>query len=192
MSRSSRTLRTIVSRHAVDLGRRDDPPVVQELAHVLGRELDRRERVLDLVRDRPRHLRPRGELIALHEARHVVEQDERARPPAGGIGKRHADDAQAHAGRRLPGRRPRSAPRRRWRRSSRARPRRRGERRPRASAGTPSPASSASAAGLIVTILSVGVGRDDAGRRVAEQGFDVVASPDRGRRAGRRARRPCD
>jgi len=157
---------------------------VQELAHVLGRQLDRRQGVLDLVRDRPRHLGPRRELIASHEARDVVEQDERSCGSAGRIGELHADDAEAErslargevdlerswdaAGARDsasasgPARGRGAARRSTPRRASAGRPDRRAAPRRRVD-GHDAPG---------------GVGRQDAGRCVAEQRLDVVPAPD--------------
>ena len=48
----------------------------------LRRELDRRQRILDLVREPPRDLGPRGVALRLHELGHVVEHDDVARRPA--------------------------------------------------------------------------------------------------------------
>ena len=42
----------------------------------LGRELDRRQRVLDLVRDAPRHVRPGRRALRLHEVGDVVDRDD--------------------------------------------------------------------------------------------------------------------
>ena len=42
-------------------------------AQALGGQLDRRQRILDLVREPPRHLAPRGDLLRPDERRHVVE-----------------------------------------------------------------------------------------------------------------------
>jgi hypothetical protein len=58
--------------------------------------------------------------------------------------------------------------------------------------GPPGRANSASAAGLIVTIRPVGVGRHDARRGVAEQRLDVVAAPDEVRALIGRAPAPSD
>ena len=42
----------------------------------LGGELDRRQRILDLVRETPRHLAPGGDLLRPDERRHVVEDED--------------------------------------------------------------------------------------------------------------------
>jgi hypothetical protein len=47
----------------------------------LGRQLDRRERILDLVRKPPGHLPPRRHLLRPDERRHVVEHEHRAFEP---------------------------------------------------------------------------------------------------------------
>ncbi len=56
----------------------------------LGRELDRRQRVLDLVREPARDLAPRGVALRLHEIGHVVEHDDVARD------RRHRQPRPAH------------------------------------------------------------------------------------------------
>jgi hypothetical protein len=68
---------------------RDDPLEVGRrlqvrLADALRRELDRRERVLDLVGQLARHLAPGGDLLRAHERREVVEHHERSRAAAPG------------------------------------------------------------------------------------------------------------
>ena len=50
----------------------------QAAAQALGRELDRRERVLDLVGDALRHLAPGGEALGLEELGQVVEDEDHA------------------------------------------------------------------------------------------------------------------
>ena len=52
-------------------------------AHPLGRELDRRERVLDFVRQPPRDVAPRRDPLRPHERGHVVEDEDRALVRAG-------------------------------------------------------------------------------------------------------------
>ena len=79
-----------------------------DAAQVLGGELDRRQRVLDLVRDLPRHLGPRlepvraFELIALRLQlrRHAVE---RVDEPAQLVGRSHGDPRVEVAARDAPG-----------------------------------------------------------------------------------------
>ena len=57
---------------------------VREVAsQPLGAELNGRQRVLDLVRQAPRHLSPGRHLLRPHERRHVVEDDDEAIAPAG-------------------------------------------------------------------------------------------------------------
>ena len=59
---------------------------VAELAlQPLGRQLDRRQRVLDLVRQPARHLAPRRHLLGADERRDVVEHDHRALEAAGAV-----------------------------------------------------------------------------------------------------------
>ena len=50
-------------------------------AHALGRQLDRRERILDLVRQAPRHLAPGGVALGLQQRGDVVEHDHVAALP---------------------------------------------------------------------------------------------------------------
>jgi hypothetical protein len=59
---------------------------------VLHRELDRSERVLDLVRDATRHLRPRGEAARADDLGDVLEDDDapRKRPCSGVKGRNTA------------------------------------------------------------------------------------------------------
>ena len=47
-------------------------------AHAFGGQLDRRQRVLDLVREAPRDFAPGGHLLRPDERRHVVEHDDDA------------------------------------------------------------------------------------------------------------------
>ncbi len=54
-------------------GRRAELP-----AHALGAQLDRRQRILDLVRQPPRHVAPRRHALRPDERRHVVEDQDRA------------------------------------------------------------------------------------------------------------------
>ena len=59
---------------------------VAELAlQPLGRQLDRGQRVLDLVRQPARHLAPRRHLLGADERRDVVEDDHRALEAAGAV-----------------------------------------------------------------------------------------------------------
>ena len=47
----------------------------QPAAQAVGRQLDRRQRVLDLVREPPRHLAPGGIALRLQQRGDVVEHD---------------------------------------------------------------------------------------------------------------------
>ena len=69
-------------RHALIEDRGERPaPIHVDAAHVLGRQLDRRQRVLDVVGDLPRHVGPRLETLGalelaplpLEVVRHLVE-----------------------------------------------------------------------------------------------------------------------
>ena len=62
----------------------------------LGRELDRRERVLDLVRQAARDLAPRGDLLRADERRHVVQHQHHAFVRAAVADERRGDDGQMH------------------------------------------------------------------------------------------------
>ena len=75
----------------------------QLVAHALGREADRRERVLDLVRQSARHLAPGGLALGLQHHRDVVEHEHEAggRLALALAGQRRAgahQDAPRHAG----------------------------------------------------------------------------------------------
>ena len=61
--RSSRTCVRIVSTQAVEHRRQRLAAILVHAPQVLGRELDRRQRVLDVVRDLPGHLGPRLEAV---------------------------------------------------------------------------------------------------------------------------------
>ena len=50
-------------------------------AHALGAELNRRQRVLDFVRQTPRHVAPRRHPLSPNQGRHIVE-DEHGAPGA--------------------------------------------------------------------------------------------------------------
>ena len=83
-------------RNRVDAGvehrRQRLAAIVVHAPEVLGRELDRRQRVLDVVRDLPRHLGPRLEAVraldlaalALQLAGHAVERFDEALQLVGG------------------------------------------------------------------------------------------------------------
>ena len=58
---------------------------------MLDGEADRRQRVLDLVRDDPRHFRPGGEPVRAHDVGHVLDHGHPRTLAA--QGKRHRDDA---------------------------------------------------------------------------------------------------
>ena len=57
----------------------------------LRRELDRRQRVLDLMGDAARHVRPGGAALRRHQVGDVVERDDQALDPAGGALLRDLD-----------------------------------------------------------------------------------------------------
>ena len=82
MRRRSLVWRTITSAYCSSAAR-SSPDHRPELApQPLGRELDRRQRVLHLVRDAPRHVAPGRHALRHHEVGHVVEGDDIALEPA--------------------------------------------------------------------------------------------------------------
>ena len=65
-------------RHALVEQRPERPaPILVHALQVLGRQLNRRQRILDLVRDLPRHLGPRLELIRARQLRALRAQRRR-------------------------------------------------------------------------------------------------------------------
>ena len=60
--------------------------VAELAAQPLGRQLNRRQRVLDLVRQAPRHFTPRRHLLRADQRRHVVHHQHRAVEAAVGAG----------------------------------------------------------------------------------------------------------
>ena len=69
----------------------------EELApHALRRQLDGRQRILDLVRQAPRHLAPGRIALRLQQRGDVVEHQHHARRAAGVVGQRRAG-AHQHA-----------------------------------------------------------------------------------------------
>ena len=107
---SDSTSPTIVDRALLDQRARRRRRRAEMPAHALGAQLNRRQRVLDLVRQPPRHVAPGGDPLRPDQRRHVVEDQHRA-------------------GRRTVARRAAASP-----------PRRDGSRRPRARARFPAPA----------------------------------------------------
>ena len=94
--RSSVTCVRIACTQSSSTGDSGPPAIDVDAPGVLGRQLDRRQRVLDVVRDLPRHVRPRFEALralelgalALEVVRHPVEVlDE----PSQFVGRRHGD-----------------------------------------------------------------------------------------------------
>ena len=65
--------RALLDQRARRCGSRAELP-----AHALGAELNRRQRVLDLVRQTPRDVAPRRHALRPDERRHVVEDEHRA------------------------------------------------------------------------------------------------------------------
>ena len=76
--------------------------VEQLLAGPLDRELDRGQRVLDLVRDAPRRLAPGGDALGLHQLGQVLDDHEAAEVGEARVAQRHGGDDE----------RPQLAPRR--------------------------------------------------------------------------------
>ena len=129
--RSSRTCVRIVSTQLSSTGESGCAAILVHAPQVLGRELDRRQRVLDVVRDLPRHLGPGLEAVralelaalALQLAGHAVERLDEALQLVGGPD----DDARARDRRRrsAASRASAAAPDRRCARPSSSRGRRR-------------------------------------------------------------------
>ena len=119
---------------------------------MLDAESDRRERILDLVRDLPRHLAPREHALRARELRHVVEREHGT-----GTADRAAPDVRESVDRaardRIPLRRCRARSRETRARAPRSRGRRRSRAAFRAASGCP---SSASACGFASVTSSVG------------------------------------
>ena len=70
------------ARALVDQRARVGRRVREVPAEPLGAELDRRQRILDLVRQPPRDVAPRRDALRANERRHVVEHEDRAFRPA--------------------------------------------------------------------------------------------------------------
>ncbi len=75
---SDSTSPTIVCVHSSTSARCLRRGAGEMAAQPLGRQLNRRQRILDLVRQPPRHLAPRGHLLRADERRHVVEHEDDA------------------------------------------------------------------------------------------------------------------
>ena len=112
--RSSRTCPRIERDAALDHVPQRLAAVGVHAAEVLGRQLDRRQRVLDLVRDLARHLGPRLEAMGALELRalrlelrgHAVERVDEAPQLVGGLDR----DLRVEVAARDPPRRARQAP----------------------------------------------------------------------------------
>ena len=90
---SDSTSPTIVAVHSSTSAARRRRRIGEVAAQPLGRQLDRRQRILDLVRQPPRHLAPRGDLLRADERRDVVEHEHGALGRAG-----FADERRRHGG----------------------------------------------------------------------------------------------
>ena len=109
---SASTSPTIARVHSSTTFSKSGARLEPGLAHALGRELDRRQRVLDLVGEPARHLAPGRHLLRAHERRHVVEDDH------GAPGAEPSEPGRRHHGRRPGGGRARARARctsRSWR-----------------------------------------------------------------------------
>ena len=90
--RMSPTCRTMVSVHWSNTFRSSSPdPLPEPPLQPLRRKLDRRQRILDLMRDAPRHVRPGGTALRRHQIGDVVERDDQALDLAAGALLRDLD-----------------------------------------------------------------------------------------------------
>ena len=137
MRRMSPTWRTIVSVHwSKTLRSSSLDPLAEAALQPLGGELDRRQRILDLVRDAARDVRPGRAALRRHQVGDVVEGDDEALDLALGALLRDLDVEGPHARRRaVSWIWARAGPRRRCRASVQHRRKRRES--PRRAAGRP-------------------------------------------------------
>ena len=180
---SESTSPTIVDVHSSTSACVGPGRVAEVAPNALGAQLDRRQRVLDLVRQTPRDLAPRGDLLRANQRRHVVEHQHHAVGPFSAV-QRRGDRRQLQLAivarqRDLLRRRLASCPS--PRRAAAHRTAARSSRPNTSAAGCPtadaSSASSRIAALLSVLTLPAGIDRHDARGNPLEDRFDVAPPP---------------